>query len=56
MLQETHTSIEVEREWEKLSGARCYFTHGDTNSKGVAVLIYNNSVNVKSVTNDPEGR
>jgi len=56
MLQETHTSLDMVGEWEKLSGARCLFSHGDTNSKGVAVLIYDVCVSVNKVISDPKGR
>ena len=45
-----------EKCYTKWSGARCYFAHGDSNSKGVAVLIYDRRVKVINADPDPKGR
>jgi len=47
----------MEKTWSDLSGAKCYFSHGSTDSRGVAVLITPNSgVKVEKVTRDEDGR
>jgi len=56
MLQETHSSVQSEQTWVSLSGAKCFFSHGDTNSRGVATLIYDANMNVKNMICDPNGR
>ena len=38
-LQETHSMIEDKMIWEKEWGSNIYFGHGNTQSRGVAILI-----------------
>ena len=46
LLQETHTTPEDESQWKKEWDGDILFSHGSSNSKGVATLI-KNSINVK---------
>ena len=39
LLQETHSTKEVEQIWAKQWSGKAYFAHGESNSKGVAILI-----------------
>ena len=39
LLQETHSSLDIENEWKKQWGGDIYFSHGLTDSCGVAILI-----------------
>jgi len=56
-LQETHTNFDVEKTWSDLTGASCYFAHGTTESRGVAILVTSGTnLSVKEVTRDTEGR
>jgi len=56
LLQETHTTADLEDRWKEQSGARCFFSHGDSNSKGVATLIYNSNIEIVDAKPDPNGR
>ncbi len=57
MLQETHCTESKECMWKELSDAHCYFSHGTSNSKGVATLIPKElDIHVKQVLKDQEGR
>jgi len=56
MLQETHSCVEVEQTWSELTGAKCYFSHGKTDSRGVAMLVLDENVKVKDVLYDDDGR
>ena len=38
-LQETHSSKEVEKDWEDEWGGKCYFSHHSTRSAGVCVMF-----------------
>ena len=49
LLQETHSSIENEREWERVWGGTVYFCHGASNSTGVAILIKGRSPHIKVI-------
>ena len=42
-LQETHTTKITARKWRTIWGGRAFFSHGSSNSKGVAILIHKNS-------------
>ena len=58
-LQETHSIGTDESIWTKEWNGKIYFSHGNSQSKGVAVLIPEvlvGIVNVSQVTSDPEGR
>ena len=39
LLQETHSTPEVEREWKTDWGGEIIFSHGQSNSTGVAILL-----------------
>ena len=38
-LQETHAEKLREKDWENIWGSKIYFSHGSSNSTGVAILI-----------------
>ena len=38
-LQETHSTSEVEKQWEREWGGKIFFSHGKSNSTGVAILV-----------------
>ena len=38
-LQETHSSSDTEKLWEKEFQGRIVFSHGENNSRGVAILL-----------------
>ena len=38
-LQETHSTPEAEKQWEREWGGRIFFSHGKSNSTGVAILV-----------------
>ena len=40
-LQETHSTPQVEKQWESEWGGKIFFSHGKFNSTGVAILIKN---------------
>ena len=42
LLQETHSSIECEQQWQNEWGGKIVFSHGSRNSKGVCILFKNN--------------
>ena len=57
LLQETHSCPEDERLWVREWGQSIYFSHGNTTSRGVAILCPKNfDFEVKSVDRDKEGR
>ena len=39
LLQETHSTLELENEWEKMWDGEIYFSHGASNSTGIVILI-----------------
>ena len=47
-LQETHSEKVREADWENIWGPNIYFSHGTSNSTGVAILIKRNS-NIKVI-------
>ena len=56
-LQETHSTLVLENTWKKEWGGTIYFSHGATNSTGVAILIKDNkSIEVNNVRTIREGR
>ena len=57
-LQETHSTIESERDWTRSWGGRVYFNHGSSNSTGVAILIKSgaNHIKVEKHSNIVNGR
>ena len=57
MLQETHAIDGCEKLWAELSGAHCFYSHGSSESKGVATLIpVDLDVKVNNVVRDDDGR
>ena len=56
-LQETHSEYSTEGIWDKEWGSSIYFSHGTSNSRGVAILLpmkYN--FTVEHIWSDAEGR
>ena len=57
LLQETHSDETVEIEWKKEWGSSMYFSHGETNSKGVAILLDKDyDFEIKEIAKDKDGR
>jgi len=42
-LQETHSTPENEKQWEREWGGKIFFSHGKSNSTGVAILLKSNT-------------
>ena len=56
-LQETHSSPKTANRWAIEFGSKIYFSHGDTQSRGVAILINRSlKVVVHNINTDKEGR
>ena len=57
-MQETHSTPEMEQRWQNDWGNKqMYFSHGASNSKGVAIIITNNyDVNIVNIRRDTNGR
>ncbi|CAK8687106.1 unnamed protein product [Clavelina lepadiformis] len=56
LLQETHSSPGDEIQWTKEWGKRALWNSGNTQSRGLAILINNKHIEVKSVNFDNFGR
>ena len=57
LLQETHSSVEMEKQWSDDFQGQLYFSHGKTNSCGVLTGFYGNiNVVIKKQLNDKNGR
>ena len=59
LLQETHSCKEDENKWEKEFNGKIYYSHGTSNSRGVAILIPSNidvDINILKITTDTNGR
>ena len=57
LLQETHCSVEMEKQWSDDFKGQLYFSHGKTNSCGVLTGFYGNiNVVIKKQLNDKNGR
>lgn len=56
-IQETHSTPETEKKWQGEFGGKIYFSHGTSQSKGVAILVpqYIN-FKLKQSVNDNKGR
>lgn len=57
LLQETHSTKEIENLWKNQWGGEIFYSHGTSSARGTAILIskrYKN--NVKSMINDEAGR
>ncbi len=48
-LQETHSSKELEKVWENEWGGQVYYAHGETNARGVAILVKNLDLKVNNL-------
>ena len=58
MLQETHSDESDESLWENEWGGKMYFSHGTSNSRGVAILIPDklaSTISVKNIIKDNYG-
>ena len=57
LLQETHSTLEVEQTWRREWGGEMYFCHGTNASKGVAILFPKHfHVEVNNCVKDDNGR
>ena len=57
LLQETHSTVEVEKIWASQWGGKIFFSHGSSNSRGVAILITPElDCTIKEVIRDAYGR
>lgn len=58
MLQETHSTEDVEKQWRTEWGGEVYFSHGTSRARGVAILFKPsiNNLEVHSCETDEEGR
>ena len=57
ILQETHSTVEVERVWESEWGGKIIYTHGDNMSKGLAVLTTKKAYDaISNIYRDLDGR
>ena len=56
-LQETHSSVETEKQWNGGFKGQLYFSHGKANSSGVLTGFYGNiTVLIKKQLNDENER
>ena len=55
VLQETHSSVNMVNLWKNEWGGDVYFSHGSTNSRGVAVFL-KKGFEIHNVLNDEDGR
>lgn len=57
LLQETHSTPDQEVAWKRQWGAPIHFSHGESNSGGVAILLpHNEQYTLKQILADREGR
>jgi exonuclease III len=57
LLQETHSTKEIEKKWKQEWGGHIIFSHGTSNSKGVAILFPKNlDYNIDNINTDSNGR
>ena len=57
LLQETHSTELDENQWEKEWGNKIFFSHGQSNSRGVAILSpINSDITLTNITKDTDGR
>ena len=57
MLQETHSSRQTEARWKNEFGGKIWFSHGQTNARGVAILCKRElQLEVKDIMRDNDGR
>lgn len=57
LIQETHSSPETGFLWAREWGGQIFYSHGTSNSRGVAILMSRNAnFKVSTTIRDPEGR
>ena len=57
LLQETHSTCNIESKWTGEWGGKIFFSHGESNARGVAILVTKNLyININSTLNDTNGR
>ena len=57
LLQETHSTVESEELWRKQWRGSIFFSHGESNARGVCVLVKDSlDATIKVASADPEGR
>ena len=57
LFQETHSTADVETRWQHEWGGKIIFSHGTSNSRGVAIVIRNwSNIAVNDVYHDEYGR
>ena len=57
LIQETHSYPEKESEWRSMWDGAVQFSHGTSNSRGLAVLISNGlDINITNTETDSDGR
>ena len=57
LLQETHSSTDIEQMWKMDWNGDIYFNHGTTDSCGVAILIFPGmDLSIESIQKDDDGR
>ena len=56
-LQETHSNVKSEKIWTSEWGGKCFFSHGETNARGVMTLLKKDcNVKVVNQKRDTDGR
>jgi len=57
LLQETHSTPTVEKQWQREWGGEILFSHGSRKSKGVAILLPKSlKIEINQTTTDNDGR
>ena len=57
LLQETHSKLEIEKQWEHGWGRKMLCSFGSSNARGVAILFRNGfDINLDSFKMDAQGR
>ena len=57
LLQEVHSTVNIEKIWESEWGSKAYFSSGISNSKGVGILLKKNiDFKVYDIKKDSDGR
>ena len=57
LLQECHSNANQEHIWKQDWDGEIFFSHGESNCRGVAILVSKNlDVNIDSITIDTEGK
>ena len=57
LMQETHSSNEIEKLWRSQWGGDIYYSHGSNSSRGVAILVKREcKAKLMNITSDQQGR